>query len=115
MMIACEKLQVFADGELPAEEIPEFQRHVAGCPACQEELEEVMALEGLAQSLRRPVDLPVLERMPPLPPARRSRRSTLALAALAGVSAVAAGALLARLVLGPRRQPELSHGELSQR
>jgi anti-sigma factor RsiW len=108
MMIACEKLQVFADGELPAEEIPEFQRHFAGCAVCQAELEEVMALEGLAQSLRRPVELPPLEQAPPLPAVRRSRRSTLALAALAGFSAVGAGALLARLVLGPRRQPELS-------
>jgi len=109
MMALCEKLQVFADGELPAEEIPEFERHFAGCDRCQAELEEVMVLEGLAQSLRRPLELPQLERVPPLPRSRPSRRSTVALAALAGVSAVAAGAALARLVLSSRReQPRLS-------
>lgn len=109
MMSLCEKLQVFADGELPADEEPEFQRHFAACAGCQAELEEVMVLEGLAQSLRRPLALPALERVPPLPASRSLRRSTLALAALAGVSAVAGGALLARLVLGGRReQPPLS-------
>jgi cellulose synthase operon protein C len=111
MMSICEKLQVFADGELPAGEVPEFERHFADCAGCQAELEEVMVLEGLAQSLRRPVELPALERVPPLSaPPRRSRRSTLVLAALAGVSAVAAGALAARLVRDARRdEPPLSH------
>jgi anti-sigma factor RsiW len=107
MMSVCEKLQVFADGELPAEEVAEFERHFAECAGCQAELEEVMVLEGLAQSLRRPLELPRLERVPPFVP-RRSRRSTLALSALAGLSAVGAGALLARWVLGPRRGQELS-------
>jgi anti-sigma factor RsiW len=109
MTSVCEKLQVFADGELPAEEVPEFERHFAECAGCQAELEEVLVLEGLAQSLRRPLELPQLERVPPLPASRPSRRSTtLALAALAGVSAVAAGALLARLVMGSRSEHQLS-------
>jgi anti-sigma factor RsiW len=108
-MSVCEKLQVFADGELPPAEVPDFERHLAECADCQAELEDVMVLEGLAQTLRRPVELPMLERVPPLPARGRSRRAALSLvAALAGVSAVAAGALLARWVLAPRRDPRLA-------
>jgi cellulose synthase operon protein C len=106
-MSVCEKLQVFADGELPADEVPDFERHFAACAGCQSELEDVMVLEALAQNLRRPVELPLLETVPPLPSRRSSRRSTLALAGLAGVSAVAAGALLARFLLGSRRAPAM--------
>jgi cellulose synthase operon protein C len=43
----CEKLQEFADGELPAAEVPRFQEHLARCSACQGELHDVMRLEAL--------------------------------------------------------------------
>jgi anti-sigma factor RsiW len=46
----CDKLQVFADGELPAAERPAFHRHLAGCGACQEALESALMLDALAAS-----------------------------------------------------------------
>jgi hypothetical protein len=48
---ACEKLHLFADGELPAEEIPAFERHLIGCSSCQSELRDVMLLEALGSGL----------------------------------------------------------------
>jgi len=99
----CEKLQVFADGELPLDEVPAFERHFADCSSCQAELEDVLLLEALAQGVRPPLALPALERVPPFVPRRGSRRATLALAGLAGVSALMAGALLARWALGGHR------------
>jgi hypothetical protein len=98
MTAVCEKLQVFADGELPLGEVPAFERHFAECGGCQAELEDVLLLESLAQGIQPPRSLPALERLSPFP--RRSRRAALLLAGLAGVSALTAGALLARWVLG---------------
>ena len=100
----CEKLQVFADGELPMEEVPDFERHFSECAGCQAELQDILLLDALAQGLRPPLVLPVLERVPPLR-TRRSRRSTLGLGLLAGVSALMTGALLARWALGHRPAP----------
>jgi cellulose synthase operon protein C len=47
----CDKLHAFADGELPVEEIPAFERHLVGCASCQTELQDVMLLEALGQGL----------------------------------------------------------------
>jgi len=98
---ACEKLQVFADGELPMDEVPAFERHFADCAGCQAELQDILLLESLAQGIQQPLILPSLEGVPPFP-ARRSRRATLALSALAGLSALMAGVLLARWTLRGR-------------
>ncbi len=46
----CEKAQAFADGELPNEQVPEFQRHLPGCRGCQEHLEDAMMLDALAST-----------------------------------------------------------------
>jgi len=98
---ACEKLQVFADGELPMEEVPVFERHFADCAGCQAELQDILLLESLAQGIQPPLILPALEGVPPFP-RRPSRRATLAVGALAGVSALMAGVLLARWALRGR-------------
>lgn len=47
----CDKLHAFADGELPIDEVPAFERHLVECPACQEELKSVMMLEALGYGL----------------------------------------------------------------
>ena len=47
-MSACEKLQAFADGDLPAAERPAFHRHLAGCAGCQQALESALMLDALA-------------------------------------------------------------------
>jgi anti-sigma factor RsiW len=97
-MAVCEKLQVFADGELPMDEVPAFERHFAECLACQDELQDLLLLDALAQNLQTPAVLPSLERVPPFV-RRRSRRAVLALGGLVGFSALMAGALLARWTL----------------
>jgi anti-sigma factor RsiW len=48
---SCDKLHAFADGELPVEEIPAFERHLVGCASCQTELQDVMLLEALGQGM----------------------------------------------------------------
>jgi anti-sigma factor RsiW len=107
MTVVCEKLQVFADGELPLDEVSTFERHFAGCAACQAELQDLLLLESLAQGIRPPLALPALERVPPFAARRRSRRTALGLAAMAGISALMAGALLARRILGARHPDPL--------
>jgi anti-sigma factor RsiW len=101
MTEACEKLQVFADGELPLDEVSAFERHFADCSDCQAELHDVLLLESLAQGIHPPLRLPALEGVAPFE-RRRSRRSTLALGALAGLSALTGGALLARWLVSGR-------------
>jgi len=80
-MAACEKLQVFADGELPMDEVPAFERHFAECTGCQTELQDILLLESLAQEIHPPLVLPALEGAPPFSP-RRSRRASLALGSM---------------------------------
>jgi anti-sigma factor RsiW len=101
MTAVCEKLQVFADGELPLDEVPAFEHHFAECGECQSELQDLLLLESLAQGLQRPLALPALEGVPPFP-RRRPRRTALAVGALVAVSGLMAGALLARWTLGGR-------------
>jgi hypothetical protein len=47
----CQKLHAFADGELPAAEVPRFQQHLARCRWCQGELHDVILLEALGPAL----------------------------------------------------------------
>lgn len=53
--VAHERIVAAAYGELPDEQAHELERHVAGCPKCQEEREQVLALKVLAGAV------PVLE------------------------------------------------------
>jgi anti-sigma factor RsiW len=53
-MNQCRHLHRFADGELTAEELPRFQRHLGTCPACQRELRDLMMLDALATSFAGP-------------------------------------------------------------
>jgi anti-sigma factor RsiW len=66
--LAHERIVSAAYGELPDEQIHELERHVAGCPACQTEREQLLALKILADAH------PVLE-----PPANLMARSRLRL------------------------------------
>jgi anti-sigma factor RsiW len=66
--LAHERIVTAAYGELPDEQIHELERHVAGCPACQTEREQLLALKILADAH------PVLE-----PPANLMARSRLRL------------------------------------
>ena len=66
--LAHERIVTAAYGELPDEQIHELERHVTGCPACQTEREQLLALKILADAH------PVLE-----PPANLMARSRLRL------------------------------------
>jgi hypothetical protein len=66
--LAHERIVSAAYGELPDEQIHELERHVTGCPACQTERKQLLALKILADAH------PVLE-----PPANLVARSRLRL------------------------------------
>jgi tetratricopeptide (TPR) repeat protein len=107
----CEKLHAFADGELPAAEVPAFKEHLGACPACQSELRDVMALEalwlGLAQTRRSSWTHAVVEVTPTgaATPVRSGRRAP-PWAWKAGLAAVAASVLVAFTARRNGRQPE---------
>jgi anti-sigma factor RsiW len=101
MTAVCEKLQLFADGELSLDEVAPFERHFAECSECQAELQDLLLLESLAQGIQPSLAPPPLEGLAPFE-GRRSRRATLAMGALAGLSALMAGALVARWMVGGR-------------
>src|SRR5436305_2859935 len=46
-------------GKLDLRERAAFERHLAGCAACQRELEELRGLPGLLDEAAAPVDVPV--------------------------------------------------------
>ncbi len=48
--VAHERIVTAAYGELPDEQIHELERHMAGCPDCHREREELLALKVLAQA-----------------------------------------------------------------
>jgi HEAT repeats/Putative zinc-finger len=48
--VAHEKIVTAAYGELPDEQVHDLDRHAAGCPACQDEREQVLALKVLASA-----------------------------------------------------------------
>jgi anti-sigma factor RsiW len=45
------EVHAFADGELPEEERLAFLEHHGGCLPCQRELEEILALRALIETL----------------------------------------------------------------
>ena len=46
-----DKVDAFADGELPPGEADEFRAHLAGCAQCQAELRDIMMLAAATQPL----------------------------------------------------------------
>ncbi|HEV8388962.1 MAG TPA: zf-HC2 domain-containing protein [Dongiaceae bacterium] len=98
--IACESLEAYVDGELSAAESAAFDRHVAGCSACQAQLERQLRLRAnLRTTLAKPAageDLRhrILAALPQDRPASASRpvarRQWLAMAAAASVAAILA-------------------------
>jgi anti-sigma factor RsiW len=48
--VAHERIVAAAYGELPDEQIHELERHVTGCPECQEDREQLLALKVLANA-----------------------------------------------------------------
>ena len=48
--LAHERIVTAAYGELPDEQIHELERHVAGCPDCHTEREQLLALKVLADA-----------------------------------------------------------------
>ena len=48
--IAHERIVTAAYGELPDEQIHELERHVAGCPECQTERDQLLALKVFADA-----------------------------------------------------------------
>jgi hypothetical protein len=103
----CERLQAFADGELPDAEVPAFQAHLAACQTCQSELREVMLLEalwlGLAQRKRsswtHAAVATVATAVAPPPSAREGARPRPAAWARRAALAGAAAAVLLPLTL----------------
>jgi tetratricopeptide (TPR) repeat protein len=65
-----EQLHAFADGELSEPEAAAFRLHLAACPRCQQELEDVLQLQGLEDQLHRQD-----HQAPAAPPARAFRPS----------------------------------------
>jgi len=51
---------MYHDGELPGEERVVFEAHLASCPACARELEELRALSRRLGALERPAAPPAL-------------------------------------------------------
>ena len=48
--VAHERIVTGAYGELPDEQTHELERHIAGCPDCHREREELLALKVLANA-----------------------------------------------------------------
>ena len=64
--LAHERIVTAAYGELPDEQTHELERHLAGCPACQTEREQLLALKILADAhpvLEPPANLVARSRM----------------------------------------------------
>lgn len=99
--VGCEGRDSYVDGELTALESAAFDRHAAGCPACQKEIELVLRLRAELRSglTRYAADDAVRERLlaslpgrPSQPTQRRrpGRREWLSMAAAASIAAILA-------------------------
>ncbi|MGZ3443856.1 MAG: zf-HC2 domain-containing protein, partial [Polyangia bacterium] len=91
-----DKVDAFADGELPADEAEAFRAHLADCAGCQAELRDIMMLAAVTQPLAATATATATGKQPKdaaLPPiipvASRRRRVILAVgAALTAAAAV---------------------------
>ncbi|HEY3149333.1 MAG TPA: zf-HC2 domain-containing protein [Dongiaceae bacterium] len=105
--IGCESLEVYIDGELSAAESAAFDKHAAGCSACQQQLERQLRLRarlraGLARpaandALRRRVLSSLPQDRPAIAP-HLSRRRWMEMAAAASVAAIVASSATFYLV-----------------
>jgi anti-sigma factor RsiW len=94
-------------GALSPDERATYERHLRGCPACSEAVNELAGLPGLLARADAPVDDPAAEPLPDLLPgllfsARRERRRRRRVAALGWVAAAACAAGLVLMWLLPR-------------
>ena len=99
-LIACESLEAYVDGELSAAESAAFDRHAAGCSACQTQIERQLRLRArLRADLARPAAGDALRRrilsslpqdQPKSNVVNLPRRQWLAMAAAASVAAILA-------------------------
>src|SRR5690348_11522128 len=99
-----EQLSAYIDGELSAAERAELERHIPGCPECQEALGELRRVHDLLAALPMPkaprsFALPLDTRLPtqPAQPASRQaamRRSRAGLIQWAGAIAATIGLFL---------------------
>jgi hypothetical protein len=62
-----EDLQRYLDGELKAEERAEVEKHLAGCAACQAQLDDLKALASMLQSWSLPAEQTRLQKPLSLP------------------------------------------------
>lgn len=110
---SCEKLHLFADGELPPEEIASFERHLIGCSSCQAELQDVMLLEALGSGLsERAVPEAERPRAADVTPLHRpGRRTVRARRSWGWTGGLAAAALL--LVMGALFEWRPAGGQLA--
>jgi len=53
MIVSCENLGAFADGELPPDQAEAMREHLATCQACQANLEDILQLQFLEAQLRQ--------------------------------------------------------------
>lgn len=105
-------LSALLDGELPPSHEAAAQAHVAGCPACAQELLAVTQARSWVRALP-PVEPPfglfermLLERPQPVPGAFGARTSVRRRAGVAAVGAAAAAVMV--LGLGSPTQPPVS-------
>lgn len=104
-----EQLHAFADGELPEPEAAAFRLHLAACPQCQKELEDVLQLQGLEDQLHQEQEAPRGRPTLPLPvrafrPSWDRRRW--------GLLAATAAALLVAVAAGLRLRPDSGPADL---
>jgi anti-sigma factor RsiW len=60
--LAHERMVAAAYGELPDDQVHQLERHVIGCPECQKEREQILALKVLADA--HPVIEPIRTSLP---------------------------------------------------
>ena len=106
--LACESLEAYVDGELSAAESAAFDKHVAECSTCQQQIERQLRLRGrLRADLAKPaagddLRLRILSSLPqdrPVPAVRPSpRRQWMTMAMAASVAAILASSATLYLV-----------------
>lgn len=110
MPTLCDKIDLFADGEMPPEEAEAFRDHLPTCQRCQVQLSNLVVLERLgARYVKKREEKQGSREQPPLPlrqPHRRPPRWHLAALGAAACAVVALVVLSSRS--GPASVPEPS-------
>jgi tetratricopeptide (TPR) repeat protein len=113
MAAPCEKLELFADGELTPPEAESFRDHLATCTPCQDQLTHLLVLDrlGARYVTQQPPREKAGEQAPAASPARK-HRPRWHLAVMGGVACALAAAVLL-LVLRPPQPREQELPELA--